>query len=304
VTTIPPGKRIEVERCLLCGSDRSWHTCFETNRHEDQEDRYLLCRRCGLVFQSPRLSEQDLNAFYDAQYRLFVQASEGPTEKDRRIQLGRARHQVDFTVKHLKKISCCLDIGSSTGTLLKAFREKYGCEVMGIEPGDAYREHSLSQNIPAVKGIEDLGDGFRRAFDLICMSHVLEHLPDPVRYLSDLRHEWLQPGGHLLLEVPNLYGHHCLELAHLTAFSRKTLRDTLAQSGFKILKSITHGRPRSLIIPLYITVLAEEEAGMRERPIRWRAGGVKLQRKLGGLRRNLATRFLPKWAWLPWPELE
>jgi len=44
--------------------------------------------------------------------------------------------------------------------------------------------------------------GLPRDFDLVVMSHVLEHMLDPVAALQSAL-EVLRPGGHLLLAVPN-----------------------------------------------------------------------------------------------------
>jgi SAM-dependent methyltransferase len=298
-------KTVEVTHCLLCGSDCTMHSHFETHHGDVGEDRYLICERCGLVFQSPRLSQEDLSAFYASQYRSFVQGSEEPIGKDLRIQNARAKNLLDFVDGRISGISSCLDIGSSTGILLKKFKEKYGCEVIGIEPGDAYRAFSLNLGIPAKDSLEALEKERENTFDLITMAHTLEHLADPVSDLRDLRVRWLSPNGYLLIEVPNLYGHQALELAHLTAFSGATLKRVLRQSGFSILCIRAHGKPRSLLIPLYLTALAQ--AGKDERlkqPIRSNTRGIRLRRKFGVFWNKFTTKVATRWAWLPWPDME
>ena len=40
-------------------------------------------------------------------------------------------------------------------------------------------------------------------FDLVCLRHVLEHLPDCRLAMQKLR-ELLKPGGHILIEIPNV----------------------------------------------------------------------------------------------------
>lgn len=298
-------RTVEITQCPLCGSDPSLHVFFESNSGEAGEDQYLLCKRCGLVFQSPRLSEEDLTSFYSSQYRLHVQGSVEPIDKDLRIQHARAHLLLRFAQVKISKVSHCLDIGSSTGILLKQFKEAYECDVFGVEPGDAYREYSQKLSIPAVESLEELDPELRGSFDLITMAHTLEHLPDPVSYLRDLRKQWLTSTGFLLVEVPNLYGHQALELAHLTAFTPETLRRTLRKAGFRIMQVRTHGKPRSLLIPLYITAIAtvanEEDLDYR---VISHSRGVQLRRKLGMFWNRLATRYATRWAWLPWPEVE
>jgi hypothetical protein len=188
---------------------------------------------------------------------------------------------------------------------LKKFKEAYECDVFGVEPGDAYREFSQELGIPAAGSLDELDPELGGSFDLITMAHTLEHLPDPVSYLRDLRKQWLTPSGYLLVEVPNLYGHQALELSHLTAFSAKTLRAVLRKAGFKVVQARTHGNPRSLLIPLYITAIAmvAGDAGLKQQ-ITSNSRWIQLRRKLGMFWNRFVTRYATRWAWLPWPEVE
>jgi SAM-dependent methyltransferase len=298
-------RTVEITQCPLCGSDPASHAYFETHFGESGEDQYLICEDCSLVFQSPRLSQEDLNAFYSSQYRVLVQGSTEPIEKDLRIQHARALNLLRFVRAKIQSVSNCLDIGSSTGILLKKIKEAYGCEILGVEPGDAYRKYSKTLGVTAVESLEEIEPTLERSFSLIVMAHTLEHLPDPILYLEDLKARWLTPRGYILFEVPNLYGHDALELAHLTAFTPKTLKSTLKRVGLEVVKLQTHGRPRSLIIPLYITALARGvNNGNQTLVFHGGSQGVKFRRWIGQFWNRFATKFLTRWAWLPWPEVE
>ena len=128
--------------------------------------------------------------------------------------------------------------------------------VVGIEPGDAYRQEDQRRGLDVYASLEGLKQSGQYPCDLVSLIHVLEHLPNPVLYLVQLRQELLKPNGWLLLEVPNLYAHDCFEVAHLASFSAHTLVQTLKQAGFEIVALRQHGAPRSRLLPLYITVLA------------------------------------------------
>jgi hypothetical protein len=292
-----------VERCLLCTSKD--HSFFEKIYDGGQDLEYRLCKNCGLVFQSPRISDETLSGFYETEYREMVQGEEGPSEKDLRIQAGRARNLIDFSRSKVGEIETHLDIGSSAGALMLAFRHEYGCEVVGVEPGRAYRTYSRERGLHVEADLDDLTDGLKNNFDLITMSHVLEHVPEPVDYLRQIRQEWLSLRGYLLIEVPNLFGHHALEFSHLTAFYAMSLRRLLERSGFELLTIQVHGRPRSRLIPLYVTVLAQVRFDPQPE-IQNRTGvrTVPLRRKVGVAWNRIASRVAPSLAWLPWPELE
>lgn len=295
--------KIVVENCPLCGGND--HEPFETVEDAGNSLMYQMCRTCGLVFQSPHADEAELESFYGSGYRLAVQGSEEPTDKDLRIQAGRARHLMKFVRQHVPAVSRHLDLGSSSGALLRSFKSSYGCESVGIEPGEIYRtkSHKLGINVFAELSHMEMSD--QDPFDLVSIIHVLEHIPDPVKYLTDLKKRWMTPDSYLLIEVPNLFGHHSMELAHLVAFSSRTLRQTLNMAGFNLLKLFSHGRPRSPYLKLYLTALASiRQDGKYQRVGKYHSRGVRWRRTVGLRILNYLTERLPGLTWLPLPEKE
>jgi SAM-dependent methyltransferase len=284
-----------VAQCPLCGSpDRKM---FDRRIFRDQPVTNQLCLVCGLVYQSPRMDAGELEAFYQQEYRLLYQGSQGPSEKDLAVQRGRAQALLDLTQGYLPLVTRHLDLGCSAGLLLEAFAGQYGCQAVGVEPGDAYREYAAARGLAIYPSLEAQQAAGEERFDLISLAHVLEHIAEPVQYLADLRQNWLTDDGSLLVEVPNLYCHDSFELAHLVAYSPHSLMQTLRQAGFEIATLWQHGRPRSAILPLYLTVLARPSLHSAAPGIsaeRW----VPARRRLGLLHRRLLTRIAPSRAWL------
>ncbi len=196
-----------------------------------------------------------------------------------------------------------MDIGASAGVLLQAFQEAYGCEVTGVEPGDAYRAFAAKQGLAMFPSLPELVEHRPERFDLVSLSHVLEHLPEPVATLQTIRRDLLTPDGVLLLEVPNFYAHDSYELAHLACYTPHTLREVVGQAGFDTLRMVRHGVPRSAMLNLYLTVVARPSAGPGLRPIRPEKN-VKLKRRVGFLYRRAVQKLLPHRAWLPLPDGE
>ncbi len=284
----------DVRVCPLCGSHRS--RLFDYRLFRGQPVFNRICGQCGLVYQSPRLTDAEREAFYTREYRLLYGGSAEPTSRDLAVQRARAEALLAFCRPFLAIISAHLDIGCSTGILLQHFARAYSCHATGIEPGESHRSYAQQQGLEVYASLAELEQSRSAPFDLISMIHVLEHLPSPAEYLTHLRHCLLTPDGWLLIEVPNLYAHDCFEIAHLFSFSTHTVRQTLYQAGYQIVHLERHGRPRSQLVPYYITVLARPCPTRRTtstRPERM----VGLQRKLGLLRRKLLTRLFPRQAW-------
>jgi hypothetical protein len=170
-------------------------------------------------------------------------------------------------------------------------------DVYGIEPGTTYRQYARSLGLQVYSSLVELQSAGLPSFNLVSMMHVLEHLPDPVEYLQNLRTHILEPDGWLLLEVPNLYGHDCFEVAHLLSFSAHTLGQVIQKAGYRIIQLRAHGQPRSQLIPLYLTLLAQPDNSPHylSKPDHF----VHLKRQVGFFRRRLAERLAPNQAWIP-----
>lgn len=283
----------EISNCPLCNHHES--RLFDQRKFRDQTVINRICTNCGLVYQSPRMTADELDEFYAREYRQVYQGGEGPTKKDLFVQNGRADALLELLSSadvHPKRY---LDIGSSSGILLQRFRDYFQCDVLGVEPGEAYREYAQQLGLTVFADLSELDDLGGARFDLISMAHVLEHLPDPVAYLAILREKHLTPSGSLLIEVPNLYCHDSFEIAHMTSFSEHTLRQVFSKAGYRILVLKKHGQPRSAMLPLYLTALVQPEAEPKDfepRPER----NVTLKRRLGMLWRRLLLKIAP---WVP-----
>jgi uncharacterized protein YbaR (Trm112 family) len=59
----------KVTRCPLCENFRS--LSFDRREMRGYLVEYRLCRDCGLVYQSPRMTEVESAAFYAEEYRLL-----------------------------------------------------------------------------------------------------------------------------------------------------------------------------------------------------------------------------------------
>jgi 2-polyprenyl-3-methyl-5-hydroxy-6-metoxy-1,4-benzoquinol methylase len=288
---------LNVNTCPLCNEKQS--TLFDQRNFRGYQVSNRLCSNCGLVYQSPRLSDDELESFYQNEYRQVYQGCEQPVQKDLTVQIKRASSLIKVLQENgFENIDRHLDIGSSSGILLERIGEEFQCQVVGIEPGEAYRSYAENSGLRVYASIEDLKNAGELPFDLITMVHVLEHLPKPVNYLKELKGQWLRPDGVLLIEVPNLYAHNCFEIAHLTSFSQFTLEETLKKAGYSIKVLIKHGRPRSNLIPLYITILATPSKNSQGQNKAHRERGIRMKRRAGMFHRRIIEHLFPKQAWL------
>lgn len=225
-------------RCDLCGNDNA--TPIAHGERFGIEITVVICRTCGLVYQNPRLSEKELEAFYQDEYRgLYSGSNEVPLPEFIQQQLKRGREILRFCRPYLKDKGLVLDVGAGCGGVLIPFRDQ-GYQVYGVEPGPygKWGAENLGLNM-YVCTFESLPQD-NICPDLIIFSFVLEHVPSPRTQLAKA-YTLLAPEGIIFVEVPNLrqisapveqYFH----IAHMTYFTPATLRAALENSGFAVVK--------------------------------------------------------------------
>ncbi len=302
--------------CILCGSGQSEE--FAKVESFGYPLVYSQCENCGLIFQSSDASQAVDKDFYTETYRQIYQANVEPTKKDLWVQEKRALTLAALlqTLK-VQPRNRILDIGASAGLLLETFEKALmsempqatmdhlsSGEVVGVEPGDAYRSYAEQRGLKMFASLEDLLDSNPQKFNLISMIHVLEHLPDPVGTLELIRKELLQDDGILLLEVPNFYAHDSYELAHLACYTPHTLQQALRQAGYHVFFFQRHGFPRSSLLNLYLTLCAQALPDDTPPPPVKLDRLVRLKRRVGLLYRKGVEKLFPRQAWLPLTDVE
>lgn len=136
---------------------------------------------------------------------------------------------------HLPARGRMLDVGCGNGAMLRAFAAVAGqWELHGYEPHLA--SDTEVRTIPGVRQVwsGDLAET-GGPYDLLTLSHSLEHVENPVAYLAGLR-DRLAPAGRLLIEVPYFPdGPYDLLVAdHCTHFTMGVLSMVLRRAGYAV----------------------------------------------------------------------
>jgi SAM-dependent methyltransferase len=132
-----------------------------------------------------------------------------------------------------------LDIGCGSGVTLRLLRgagwEAIGQELDSAAADQARRYSGCKVHVGAVEDLVAEAE----SFDAITMSHVIEHVTDPVGLLRACR-RLLKPGGRVVAVTPNIdsLGHHVYAMdwrgleppRHLQLFSLAALRRSAAEA--------------------------------------------------------------------------
>jgi len=154
------------------------------------------CRRCGLVTAHPMPPAELLGRLYEA-VEDPTYAAEAPF---RRRNFERV---LRFLTGRLGlRPGRLLDVGAALGGLVEVARE-LGWEAYGIEPSRAMAEAARRRGVPVEAARLETWDGPAQAFDVITLLDVIEHVPEPDRFLAKaLWH--LRPGGVVCIVTPDV----------------------------------------------------------------------------------------------------
>jgi len=219
-----------------------------------------------LLITLPRPADLELPAYYESEAYI--------SHTDSKVSLMDKVYQL---IKHYsikKKLSMInglsrqkgllLDIGCGTGDFL-ATCQKDGWKVKGIEPSDKARDLSgrkLEGEELVSDTIHSFLDSDQGKFDVITMWHVLEHVPNLMEYIQQLK-LLLKPDGLIVIAVPNFKSYdanHYKEFwaaydvpRHLWHFSETAIKKIFGKFDFEVIKTLP-----LVFDSFYVSLLSEK----------------------------------------------
>lgn len=224
--------------------------------------RIIDCEICGFKHVYPVPDEKGIARYYRSKYytgiknentvcgisRLMKKNKE--TKNELRWLSATLYSDVNHVLeKYIDKPANILDVGCGTSDFLK-FMKKANWNIVGIEPSldMEKRERGL---VVHNKSFEDFVAGHpedEKRFNAIIMLNVLEHVPDPVRFLNHAKRLLYPRNGLVCIRVPNDFnilqdfsskkcGKSLWWVAipdHINYFDNSSLSRLLASSGFKV----------------------------------------------------------------------
>lgn len=259
-------------RCPLCDSDR------RNLVYAGLTDRVSFaapglwslyrCGECDCVYLDPRPTRESIGRAYKYYYThdrhrkspLRVQIRNGYLNRRYGHRHANARAWGFYALyllpppfrlgcnsyaRHLRrppsKCNRLLDIGCGNGDFI-ALASSAGWVCEGIDPDTDVVSVACARGLRVTQVSVDGLDLSEALYDVITMSHVIEHMHDPLKTLQAC-HKLLRPGGLLWIATPNLtaLGHQYYRKAwreldpprHLVLFDQITLRQSLIESGFR-----------------------------------------------------------------------
>lgn len=228
-------------RCRLCGGTGAvlYVDCLDLEYFMANDAVMHRCRSCSLVFLHPLPTREELAALYPDNYHNF-QSARGALARFL-FERYHAR-QAALCMRNLPPDGTFLEVGCGDGAILAKLRERGIGDVQGIEIARAGGEAARRKGLRVFHGTLEEFDTDER-FDMVFMSHVIEHVLDPVLAMQRIA-DLLKPGGVVYLETPNvgsldarLWGSNWGLVhypRHLWLFDRTTLRRLVESAGLRV----------------------------------------------------------------------
>ncbi len=153
------------------------------------------------MYLNPRPQRGELGKIYPSRYHSYAMRKRGFRHRAARRRLARLRQYLPPRYR----TGNMLDVGCGNGWQLDILKRLYeGYATWGIEIDKiACEQARLGGHHVANVTFEAQPPMALPAFDLIAMTHVLEHLPDP-KAAVERAASYLRPGGILVIETPNV----------------------------------------------------------------------------------------------------
>ena len=193
------------------------------------------------------LSQPFLRPWYSLLYTGYRFATYMPSAC---LGLNKARHQIQHMFLEDMKPGKLLDVGCGNGVFLRRMR-RLGWSGTGIDFDAKAIENATKLHGDGLTFMNTDLSGARfpdNSFHAVTMSHVIEHIPDPVGLLVESR-RILKQGGRLVVTTPNVrsFGHQKFQDCwsgldsprHLRIFSLSALQKCARQAGFNTMKAST-----------------------------------------------------------------
>lgn len=200
-----------------------------------------ICEKCELGVAKPKLSQSELDAFYESGAYWSASASSKAQLAHERNQ---SRHRVLHCLPHFTVTGVVADIGAGHGAIAEWLERLAGKRVVRydfIEPDFANRKWILGRHTSFPIACADSAAELCNEYSLLFLNHVLEHVADPYSFLGNLCSR-LRPGGIAYIETP--HSDHQFKgnvFPHTLFFTLAAFRHLAARLGLEVIECESFG---------------------------------------------------------------
>lgn len=271
-------------KCNLCNSNETkllFKVKDRLHRIDECEFRLVKCTQCGLVYINPQPTAEELVKYYPDEYAPYNTVEilkYGPMARwfksvvcKKKYDTGQENKVLDQTVKKY------LDFGCGGGDLMAHAQKNHPNWIIeGLDNNEFACQQARAKGFITHYGSVEKIELPKSYYDIINVSHVIEHLADPMSILLRLK-DLMKTGGEILVSTPNFdswaarafktYWYATDAPRHLFLFTPATLQKMLNKVGFQVSDIHFNPGPKVFIRSIY-HLCGRKDMGIN--PILWR----------------------------------
>lgn len=231
--------------CPICGDERVHNVASYRHTSALFAGRSrTVCDACGMVFASPMPDDAALAA-YNASYFASAHGGQPRSPVATAFFSGIARIRLAYLERYLSKhnvdVSNLMELGPGPGFFARNWLAQHSATTYLAIETDASCHASLKEAGAHLVDASAMGEG-NTSVDLVVMSHVLEHVSNPMKFLKDATCN-LRKGGAIFIEVPcRDWEHKPTDEPHLLFFDKRPMHQLLSNLGFDHIEVSYHGQ--------------------------------------------------------------
>lgn len=236
--------------CPACGADDA------TYAFEKYQCNFVECKKCSTLYMSPRPTPEIMNEYYSnsENYAFWNKHIFPKSEANRRQKI--CKPNLEFIINTCRTNGMqrphLLEVGPGFGTFASLAKEfDYFGEITVVERTPEMVDACRSRGLNVIDAsLEELGDDHKFSADIVVCFEVIEHIFDPVDFLSSVN-RLLKPGGLFVFTCPNGQGFDTMMLQssspsvdteHVNLFNTNSIAILLERAGLDLITVETPGR--------------------------------------------------------------
>lgn len=201
-------EKSSIRHCPICGYEKAeiLHTqnfLLTENHPLPKNYDVVCCKKCGFVYADTPASQNVYDYFYTEWSK--YEDEKTSTGGGNSVYDAERLYETALTISERfpeKNISI-LDIGCGNGGLLENLKNFGFTDLTGYDPSLACVKHMSNKNIKAIQGsLFDISSLVNKDFDLVILSHVMEHICDIEKAKASISNR-IKDKGYLYIETPD-----------------------------------------------------------------------------------------------------
>jgi SAM-dependent methyltransferase len=209
-----------------------------------EEFAMVACTGCGTRFLDPRPADDAIPALYPEDYEPYrFDTLPAPIRVARDLVQGR---KVAVAAELVPSGGTVVDVGCGAGSWLRLMQRKGPSDVrlIGWDFPGPHLDRLAADGFEVIHGPVDLDHALPAVADVVVLNQVLEHFARPDELLAVVT-RLLRPGGHVVIETPDVDGLDARLFArrhwggyhfprHLVLFDAGGLRTLVERAGLQV----------------------------------------------------------------------